>query len=166
MGNLFLCETAKITVNDPDFSCQKKKNRNRKMNCISQPTLRARRVSQKSKMGQIQLILGPMFSGKSTELIRRLKRLQIANYHCLIVKYSKDTRYDQESIATHDRQTLKAVSVAKLNDLKVNLDDFDVIGIDEGQFSPTFWNLVRQWPMLANPSLLPLWMEPSNANLL
>ena len=77
-----------------------------------------------------------MFSGKSTELIRRLKRLQIANYQCLIVKYANDTRYDQESIATHDRQTLKAVSVAKLNDLKVNLDDFDVIGIDEGQFFP------------------------------
>ena len=77
-----------------------------------------------------------MFSGKSTELIRRLKRLQIANYHCLIVKYAKDTRYDQESIATHDKQKLKAVSVAKLNDLKVNFDDFDVIGIDEGQFFP------------------------------
>ena len=77
-----------------------------------------------------------MFSGKSTELIRRLKRYQIANYHCLIVKYANDVRYDQESIATHDKQKLKAVSVSKLSDLKVNFDDFDVIGVDEGQFFP------------------------------
>ena len=62
-----------------------------------------------------------MFSGKSTELIRRLKRYQIARYSCLIVKYAKDTRYNQESIATHDQQTLKAISADKLKNLKVNL---------------------------------------------
>jgi len=77
-----------------------------------------------------------MFSGKSTELIRRLKRYEIARYSCLIVKYAKDTRYAQESIATHDHQSLKAISVSRLNELKVNLDDYDVIGIDEGQFFP------------------------------
>ena len=77
-----------------------------------------------------------MFSGKSTELIRRLKRYQIARYNCLIVKYAKDVRYDKESIATHDKQTLNAVSADKLKDLKVEFDDFDVIGIDEGQFFP------------------------------
>ena len=84
----------------------------------------------------LQLILGPMFSGKSTELIRRLKRYQIARYPCLIVKYAKDIRYDLESIATHDQQTLKAISADKLKNLKVNLSDYDVIGIDEGQFFP------------------------------
>lgn len=77
-----------------------------------------------------------MFSGKSTELIRRLKRYQIARYPCLIVKYAKDIRYDLESIATHDQQTLKAISADKLKNLKVNLSDYDVIGIDEGQFFP------------------------------
>jgi len=106
------------------------------MNCVSQIAFRTRRMSNKSKMGQIQLILGPMFSGKSTELIRRLKRYEIARYSCLIVKYAKDVRYDCESIATHDQQTLKAISTDKLKDLKVNLEDYDVIGIDEGQFFP------------------------------
>ncbi len=77
-----------------------------------------------------------MFSGKSTELIRRLKRYEIARYSCLIVKYAKDVRYDHESIATHDQQTLKAMSTDKLKDLKVKLEDYDVIGIDEGQFFP------------------------------
>ncbi|XP_059088925.1 thymidine kinase, cytosolic-like [Tigriopus californicus] len=86
--------------------------------------------------GQIQVIFGPMFSGKSTELIRRLKRYQIARYECLIVKYAKDVRYDSESIATHDRQTLKAVSATCLSDLRNQARKYDVIGIDEGQFFP------------------------------
>ena len=81
-----------------------------------------------------------MFSGKSTELIRRLQRYKIARYNCLIIKYAKDNRYtEEESIATHDKQMLKAVSATKLNDLcsKYNIiDDYDVIGIDEGQFFP------------------------------
>ena len=55
--------------------------------------------------GQIQLILGPMFSGKSTELIRRLKRYQVAPYNVLIVKYAKDQCYDENSIPTHCGQT-------------------------------------------------------------
>ena len=53
-----------------------------------------------------QLIMGPMFSGKTTELIRRLKRYQIARYECLIVKYADDVRYDDKGIATHDKQVL------------------------------------------------------------
>ena len=91
--------------------------------------------------------MGPMFSGKSTELIRRLKRYQIANYNCLIVKYAKDVRYDENSIATHDKQTLKAVSADKLRELKVNFDEYDVIGIDEGQFFP---DLVEFCESMAN----------------
>ena len=84
----------------------------------------------------LQVIFGPMFSGKSTELIRRLKRYQIARYECLIIKYSKDTRYDEKNIATHDRQTLRASVCAadRLSDLKEKAMEYDVIGIDEGQF--------------------------------
>ena len=103
--------------------------------------------------GHLQVIFGPMFSGKSTELIRRLKRYQIARYECLIIKYSKDTRYDEKNIATHDRQTLKASVCAadRLSDLKKKAMEYDVIGIDEGQFvssndgsiarSLPFWNV-------------------------
>ena len=80
-----------------------------------------------------------MFSGKSTELIRRLKRYQIARYECLIVKYSRDNRYNDgdEAIATHDKQTLAAsVSATSLKPLEDKTLDYDVIGIDEGQFFP------------------------------
>uniref|UniRef100_A0A8C5KIN1 Thymidine kinase n=1 Tax=Jaculus jaculus TaxID=51337 RepID=A0A8C5KIN1_JACJA len=58
--------------------------------------------------GQIQVILGPMFSGKSTELMRRVRRFQIAQYKCLVVKYAKDTRYSN-SFSTHDRSVLACI---------------------------------------------------------
>merc|ERR1719495_2339257 len=86
--------------------------------------------------GKIQLILGPMFSGKSTELIRRLKRFQVAKYEVMIVKYAKDIRYDELKLATHDKQTLPAVSATTLEGLSEQAEDVDVIGIDEGQFFP------------------------------
>nr|ACO15617.1 Thymidine kinase, cytosolic [Caligus clemensi] len=87
--------------------------------------------------GQIQLIIGPMFSGKSTELIRRLRRYQSATYTCLNVKYAKDTRYDNgESISTHDKIALEAVPAVSLEDIREKAKDFQVIGIDEGQFFP------------------------------
>jgi len=86
------------------------------------------------RKGKIQLIFGPMFSGKSTELIRRLKRYQIAQYEVLIIKYKNDVRYDDKGIATHCGQTLKAESASMLDELTEKAKDFDVIGIDEGQF--------------------------------
>lgn len=75
-----------------------------------------------------------MFSGKTTELIRRLKRYQIAKYRCLIVKYANDVRYEKNGLATHDQQTISAVSAVELTTMKHIAGDYDVIGIDEGQF--------------------------------
>jgi len=108
------------------------------MNYTPTVSLRARKSSKSGKMGQIQLIMGPMFSGKTTELIRRLKRYQIARYECLIVKYADDQRYDDEGMATHDRQSLKATKAKSLMSRFGNqgLDAYDVIGVDEGQFFP------------------------------
>ena len=53
--------------------------------------------------GMLELIIGPMFAGKSTELLRRVKRHAISGKSCLYVKYAADTRYDVSSIATHDQ---------------------------------------------------------------
>lgn len=89
-----------------------------------------------SPRGQIQIIFGPMFSGKTTELMRRLKRFQIANHKVLIVKYAKDVRYDHAGIATHDKQTMLAVASMELESLKEKSLEYSVIGIDEGQFFP------------------------------
>ncbi|XP_064618002.1 thymidine kinase, cytosolic-like [Liolophura sinensis] len=91
---------------------------------------------EKKPKGQIQIIFGPMFSGKTTELVRRMKRYQLANYKCLVVKYSKDDRYDIDGVATHEGQVLPAVSAMSLMDLCCAAGCHDVIGIDEGQFFP------------------------------
>jgi len=103
---------------------------------VKEGAVRERNRSVGSARGQIQLILGPMFSGKSTELIRRLKRYQVAQYEVLIIKYAKDLRYDEKGIATHCGQTLPAMAADRLGDLQDKARDFDVIGIDEGQFFP------------------------------
>lgn len=75
-----------------------------------------------------------MFSGKTSELIRRMKRYQIARYKCLIVRYAKDSRYSTSGIATHDKQELTAVSAEQLSTLRHMTSEVNVIGIDEGQF--------------------------------
>ncbi|GFY45855.1 thymidine kinase, cytosolic [Trichonephila inaurata madagascariensis] len=93
-------------------------------------------INSSRQKGQIQVIFGPMFSGKTTELIRRMRRYQIAKHNCLIVKYANDVRYDSNNIATHDRQCLSAVCATTLTDLKNMACNYSVIGIDEGQFFP------------------------------
>lgn len=87
-----------------------------------------------SNKGQIQVIFGPMFSGKTTELIRRLNRYTLAKCRCLIIRSTKDIRYSENCIISHDGQSLAAVSCSNLYNVVDMVDNFDVIGIDEGQF--------------------------------
>ncbi|XP_054712789.1 thymidine kinase, cytosolic-like [Uloborus diversus] len=93
-------------------------------------------VCRRPSKGQIQVIFGPMFSGKTTELIRRLRRYQIAKHECLVIKYANDMRYDSINVATHDRQMIPAVAATTLTDLKNEAEAYSVIGVDEGQFFP------------------------------
>ncbi|KAI6649720.1 Thymidine kinase, cytosolic-like [Oopsacas minuta] len=104
------------------------------------------RISWK-KYGYIQVIMGPMFSGKTTELLRRVKRYSIATYKSCLVKYKNDTRYDQDNIATHDKELANAISCTKLADIYDQLKENQVIGIDEGQFME---DLVEFCEKLAN----------------
>ena len=100
-----------------------------KMSCMSVTNLC---VSPTKGKGQVQVIFGPMFSGKSTELLRRIRRYQIANQDCLVIKYAKDNRYSTDEVATHDKQAIPAIKATKL--LNINTSRFSVIGVDEGQF--------------------------------
>jgi thymidine kinase len=88
--------------------------------------------------GRIEVITGPMFSGKSEELIRRLKRAQIARQRVACFKPRLDVRYHQSAIASHSLQTLEAVPVADISELNSllmpSIDEIDVVGIDEAQF--------------------------------
>uniref|UniRef100_A0A8B9JHR4 Thymidine kinase n=1 Tax=Astyanax mexicanus TaxID=7994 RepID=A0A8B9JHR4_ASTMX len=68
--------------------------------------------SPRRTRGQIQVIFGPMFSGKSTELMRRVRRFQIAQYCCLVIKYARDTRYSLTGMATHDKWCFMFLSIS------------------------------------------------------
>ena len=88
-------------------------------------------------MGSIELILGPMFSGKTTEMVRRLRRQHHANKRVVIIKYDKDQRYDEKMCVTHDgvQSGLPTINVSSLLPL-INCLEYDVMGVDEGQFFP------------------------------
>jgi thymidine kinase len=88
--------------------------------------------------GRIEVITGPMFSGKSEELIRRLKRARIARQRVACFKPDIDLRYHRTAIASHSAQTHEAVTVATVVRLRealfTQISEVEVIGIDEAQF--------------------------------
>lgn len=88
--------------------------------------------SQRS--GWIEVICGSMFSGKTEELIRRLKRARIANQKVEIFKPSKDTRYDERKVVSHDENALLSKPVSHSQELLLIHEETEVIGIDEAQF--------------------------------
>eukprot|EP01029_Cantina_marsupialis_P023042 TRINITY_DN5690_c0_g2_i1.p1 TRINITY_DN5690_c0_g2~~TRINITY_DN5690_c0_g2_i1.p1 ORF type:complete len:249 (+),score=66.22 TRINITY_DN5690_c0_g2_i1:104-748(+) len=83
-------------------------------------------------------ILGPMFSGKTSALLSAMRRHRIAKRKCLLIKYSQDCRYSDECVvATHDKNMLSAdVSASTLSEVGDMWMDYDVVGVDEGQFFP------------------------------
>ena len=99
--------------------------------------------------------MGPMFAGKSTEMIRRVRCYEHANLCALVVKYAGDHRYADRSqidhVSTHDTpNAIPALRAASLMDVAANqtaFDGADVVGIDEGQFFP---DLVRFCDHAAN----------------
>ena len=86
----------------------------------------------------LQLIIGPMYSGKTTELFRRLRRYTIAGKTTALFRYAKDTRYVENErtrlARSHDREEMPAIPIADMNDAVSSARAVDVIGIDEGQF--------------------------------
>uniref|UniRef100_A0A8C4TSG4 Thymidine kinase n=1 Tax=Falco tinnunculus TaxID=100819 RepID=A0A8C4TSG4_FALTI len=115
------------------------------MNCLTVPGVHPGSPSR--PRGQIQVIFGPMFSGKSTELMRRVRRFQLAQHRCLLVKYTKDTRYCSSGVSTHDKNIMEALPACLLKDVYQEALSSAVIGIDEGQFFP---DIVEFCEMMAN----------------
>ncbi|KAL1130800.1 hypothetical protein AAG570_012041 [Ranatra chinensis] len=77
-----------------------------------------------------------MFSGKSCELIRRIRRYQLSDFKCILIRYAKDARFTAEEVTTHNGKTFPAVLALNLNDIYQTVQEYEVIGIDEGQFFP------------------------------
>ncbi len=88
--------------------------------------------------GRLEVITGPMFSGKSEELIRRLKRARIARQRVACFKPDIDLRYHRTAIASHSSQTHEAATIGSVEELRAELaeqlDALEVIGVDEAQF--------------------------------
>lgn len=91
-------------------------------------------VNHKEQFGWIEVICGSMFSGKTEELIRRLKRAQFARQKVEIFKPIVDTRYHEEKVVSHDENEIRSTPVPAAANIRLLADDCDVVGIDEAQF--------------------------------
>lgn len=86
------------------------------------------------KTGWIEVVCGSMFSGKTEELIRRLKRATIARQSVEIFKPGVDVRFSDAEVVSHDENVIQSTSVASASQIILLASNADVVGIDEGQF--------------------------------
>src|SRR6476469_2406592 len=84
--------------------------------------------------GWLEVICGPMFSGKSEEMIRRLRRAEIAGQRVVIFKPLIDDRYDAPDVVSHAGARAHAVPISSGGERSTHTEGFDVVGIDEAQF--------------------------------
>ena len=91
-------------------------------------------VNHKEQFGWIEVICGSMFSGKTEELIRRLKRAQFAKQKVEIFKPSVDTRYDEEMVVSHNKNEIRSTPVPAAANIRILAQGCHVVGIDEAQF--------------------------------
>ncbi len=86
------------------------------------------------RSGWIEVICGSMFSGKTEELIRRLKRAVYAGQSVKVFKPAMDVRYSSDDVVSHDDNKLVAVGIEHVRDIEQHMDGVEVVGIDEAQF--------------------------------
>ncbi|KAJ7946395.1 Thymidine kinase [Quillaja saponaria] len=103
----------------------------------------------RSSSGEIHVIVGPMFAGKTTTLLRRIQSESSSGRNVAIIKSSKDTRYGLDSIVTHDGVKLPCQALTDLSSFKQNYgldayEELDVIGIDEAQFFEDLYDFCRE----------------------
>ncbi|MGB1042403.1 MAG: thymidine kinase [Tenacibaculum sp.] len=91
-------------------------------------------VNHTEQFGWIEVICGSMFSGKTEELIRRLKRAQFAKQRVEIFKPAVDTRYDDEEVVSHNDSRIRSTPVPASANIRLLANNVDVVGIDEAQF--------------------------------
>lgn len=110
------------------------------------------RLFYNEHMGWIEVITGSMFSGKSEELIKRLRRVKYGNQSLIVFKHASDERYDSEKVASHSLNFIEAVPVCSVEEMynivRKDYNDVEVIGIDEVQFFGT--TVVEFCEMMAN----------------
>ena len=91
-------------------------------------------IGEAHRPGRIEVVCGYMFSGKTEELIRRMKRAKFAKQKVEIFKPSIDTRYSDEDVVSHDQNSIHSTPIESSGSLLLLASDIDVVGIDEAQF--------------------------------
>ncbi|MCD7924340.1 thymidine kinase [Bacteroidaceae bacterium] len=91
-------------------------------------------IQETRRRGRIEVICGSMFSGKTEELIRRLKRAKFARQRVEIFKPAMDTRYSEEEVVSHDSTSIASTPIDSSASILLFSSDKDVVGIDEAQF--------------------------------
>lgn len=94
---------------------------------------------------KLELIIGPMFSGKSTELLRRIRMYQKIDNKVLVVKPSIDNRYNENKLTTHNFDSVECMVVDSLDEIDNHIHNYDILVIDEGQFFQNLKNKVIVW---------------------
>lgn len=108
-------------------------------------------LHRKLSQGRIEVITGPMFSGKTEELIRRLKRALIARQKVVAFKHKLDNRYSEKYIASHDEKHIESIQIETAEEIHSYINDVSVVGIDEAQFFNE--DLVAVCRILANKGI-------------
>jgi len=91
-------------------------------------------INPNKKKGWIEVVCGSMFSGKTEELIRRMKRAKFAKQNVEIFKPGIDIRYDEEKVVSHDANEIHSTPVPSSSNIPILANGVDVVGIDEAQF--------------------------------
>ena len=86
------------------------------------------------RSGWIEIVTGCMFSGKTEELLRRVKRSKIAGQSVILFKPARDTRYHDTNVVSHDENSMDSVVIKQAKDMMNYVDDYEVMGVDEAQF--------------------------------
>lgn len=94
--------------------------------------------------GRLELIIGNMFSGKSTELIRRINKEKSISKKIVVINFIGDNRYSSNSIATHDNTKINSLKLSRLSEITPNMINmYESFFIDEGQFFPDLYTIVK-----------------------
>ena len=109
------------------------------------------KANKSKRQGWIEVITGSMFSGKTEELLRRLRRAKIARLNVEIFKPAIDSRFSEEEVVSHDSNAIRATPVDSPRNIMLLSGDIDVVGIDEAQFFDN--GLVEVCNMLANQGI-------------
>lgn len=109
------------------------------------------KVDKSEKRGWIEVITGSMFSGKTEELLRRLRRARIAGQRVEIFKPGIDTRFSEEEVVSHDANSIRSTPVESSGNILLLSSNVEVVGVDEAQFFDN--GLVRVCNQLAGQGL-------------